>query len=269
MRVGDPGSRPGGSGRGGRGTPCSCVTRRWPRLSWRARSSRFDDVYAPDYVYVGSDGRAGHACGARRGVPRGASSLRDDGSAPGTSARVHDDTAVVQGQTHSKVVADGREIEGDFRYVGVWVRRDGKMADRPDAGHSNRRLSRRADGGDWRRRTASPLERGRSRSTRLNTTAGARGATAGTSSGQAELSVIRERMPPGTAELRHFHRAARQFFFVLSGAAVLEAGGTEHQLRGGEGVEVVRRSTPDVGNRSQADVEFLVVRSLKATAIGK
>ena len=32
-----------------------------------------------------------------------------------------------------------------------------------------------------------------------------------------ELSVIQERMPPGTSEVRHRHGRARQFFFVLSG----------------------------------------------------
>jgi len=37
----------------------------------------------------------------------------------------------------------------------------------------------------------------------------------------AELSVIHERMPAGTSEAQHFHRRARQFFFVLSGTAVL------------------------------------------------
>jgi mannose-6-phosphate isomerase-like protein (cupin superfamily) len=74
-----------------------------------------------------------------------------------------------------------------------------------------------------------------------------------------ELSVIRERMPPGTAEVRHFHHAARQFFFVLSGAAVLEAGGTEYPLRGGEGVQVDPGVPHQMFNRSQADVEFLVV----------
>jgi ketosteroid isomerase-like protein len=39
---------------------------------------------------------------------------------------VYGDTALVQGQTHSKVLSSGREIEGDFRYVGVWVRQGGK-----------------------------------------------------------------------------------------------------------------------------------------------
>ena len=30
-----------------------------------------------------------------------------------------------------------------------------------------------------------------------------------------DLSVIEERMPPGTAEQRHSHVRARQFFYVL------------------------------------------------------
>ena len=37
---------------------------------------------------------------------------------------------------------------------------------------------------------------------------------------QPSLSVIRERMPPGTAEVRHLHKTARQFFFVLAGIAL-------------------------------------------------
>jgi mannose-6-phosphate isomerase-like protein (cupin superfamily) len=52
------------------------------------------------------------------------------------------------------------------------------------------------------------------------------------------LSVIRERMLPGAAEVRHFHHTARQFFFILSGAATLEVGGRRETLRAQEGVEV-------------------------------
>ncbi|HEU5089844.1 MAG TPA: hypothetical protein VFT99_20450, partial [Roseiflexaceae bacterium] len=51
----------------------------------------------------------------------------------------------------------------------------------------------------------------------------------------AELSVIQERMPPGTAEVRHSHRQARQGIEVAPGIA--------HQIR----------------NNSQQDLEFLVV----------
>lgn len=37
---------------------------------------------------------------------------------------------------------------------------------------------------------------------------------------ECNLSVIEERMPSGTGEVRHFHRKAQQFFYVLSGQAI-------------------------------------------------
>ena len=50
------------------------------------------------------------------------------------------------------------------------------------------------------------------------------------------LSVIRERMPPGTSEVRHHHLNAQQFFFVLSGETVMEVEGEEVTLHAGEGL---------------------------------
>ena len=43
-----------------------------------------------------------------------------------------------------------------------------------------------------------------------------------------DLSVIEERMPPGTREVRHRHVRARQFFYVLEGRASLELDGIVH-----------------------------------------
>jgi len=74
-----------------------------------------------------------------------------------------------------------------------------------------------------------------------------------------ELSVIRERMPPGTSEARHLHASARQFFYVLSGDAILEVEGGEVALSAGDGLEVAPRSRHQVFNRSRAPLEFLVV----------
>ena len=71
-------------------------------------------------------------------------------------------------------------------------------------------------------------------------------------------SVIQERMPPGTAEVRHFHRAAWQFFFVLAGTATLELDGVCHELRVREGLEVPAGAPHQMRNESGADVEFLV-----------
>ncbi|WP_017150237.1 cupin domain-containing protein [Bacillus bingmayongensis] len=42
---------------------------------------------------------------------------------------------------------------------------------------------------------------------------------------QNDLSVIHERMPPNTSEVRHYHTKSRQFFFVLIGTATLEIDG--------------------------------------------
>lgn len=75
----------------------------------------------------------------------------------------------------------------------------------------------------------------------------------------AGLSVIHERMPPGASEVRHFHRAARQFFFVLSGAATVEVAGRTEVLRGHEGVEVAPGLPHRIRNESGREVEFLVV----------
>ena len=39
---------------------------------------------------------------------------------------------------------------------------------------------------------------------------------------RTDVSVIHETMPPGSSEIRHLHRQAWQFFFVLRGKATLE-----------------------------------------------
>lgn len=73
-----------------------------------------------------------------------------------------------------------------------------------------------------------------------------------------ETSVIQERMPPGTAEVRHLHRAAWQFFFVLVGTATLELDGVCHALRAREGLEVPAGVAHQMRNESGTDLEFLV-----------
>ena len=75
----------------------------------------------------------------------------------------------------------------------------------------------------------------------------------------AGLSVIAERMPPGTAETRHYHERARQVFYVLAGTASFELSGTMHMLRPGDAIEVEPRAPHTMMNCSAADLEFLVV----------
>jgi len=76
---------------------------------------------------------------------------------------------------------------------------------------------------------------------------------------QTELSVIYERMPPGTAEVRHYHQQARQFFFVLSGEATLELDRKRQSIHPFQGVEVPPSIQHQIFNCSSADVQFLVI----------
>lgn len=76
---------------------------------------------------------------------------------------------------------------------------------------------------------------------------------------QPGLSVIQERMPPGAAEVRHFHRHARQFFYILSGTALLEVDGQRAALRAGQGLEVAPGQPHQIFNESAEAVEFLVI----------
>jgi mannose-6-phosphate isomerase-like protein (cupin superfamily) len=75
------------------------------------------------------------------------------------------------------------------------------------------------------------------------------------------LSVIEERMPPATCEVRHRHSRARQFFYVLSGTLTMEADGARHTLTAGMGVEIAPGVAHQAHNDSGTDVEFLVVSS--------
>ncbi len=74
-----------------------------------------------------------------------------------------------------------------------------------------------------------------------------------------QLSVIQERMPAGTAEVRHFHHHAQQFFYVLAGEAVMEVDGRAVALTAGEGTWIPPGTSHQMRNDSRDEVHFLVV----------
>ncbi|OGX60891.1 MAG: cupin [Paenibacillus sp. RIFOXYA1_FULL_44_5] len=74
-----------------------------------------------------------------------------------------------------------------------------------------------------------------------------------------ELSVIHERMLPGTSEVRHVHEHSRQFFFILSGTVTIEVDGEVEELTAHEGIEVPPGVAHQVMNKSEEDVELLVI----------
>jgi len=73
------------------------------------------------------------------------------------------------------------------------------------------------------------------------------------------LSVIEERMPPGSSEARHRHAIARQFFYVLAGVLTLEVDGTRHRLAARSGIEIAPGMPHQAINEGDTDAEFLVV----------
>jgi mannose-6-phosphate isomerase-like protein (cupin superfamily) len=73
------------------------------------------------------------------------------------------------------------------------------------------------------------------------------------------LSVIEEQMPPGASEIRHYHRKATQFFYVLQGSLSVEVEGDELALSSGEGILITAGQAHQVRNRSATDVKFLVI----------
>ena len=74
-----------------------------------------------------------------------------------------------------------------------------------------------------------------------------------------QLSVIQERMPVGTGEVRHFHHHAQQFFYVLAGRAVMEVDSRTIVLSAGEGTWIPAGTLHQMRNDSDAEVHFLVI----------
>ena len=79
-----------------------------------------------------------------------------------------------------------------------------------------------------------------------------------------DLSVIRERVPPGAFETKHLHQKARQFFYILSGEATIVLADRKVRLLAGHGFEIPPGVAHQFRNDSEGDVDFLVVSSPKS-----
>jgi quercetin dioxygenase-like cupin family protein len=78
------------------------------------------------------------------------------------------------------------------------------------------------------------------------------------------LSIIQEKMPPGTSEQLHFHQFAQQLFYILSGVATFEIDGKTTVVNAGESIHIPKRIIHCIANRSDKDLEFLVISEPKA-----
>jgi mannose-6-phosphate isomerase-like protein (cupin superfamily) len=79
-----------------------------------------------------------------------------------------------------------------------------------------------------------------------------------------DLSVIQERVPPGRFEVKHLHRKARQFFYILSGEATMIIGDEAIRLTAHQAIEIPPGAAHQFRNDSSEEVVFLVISSPKS-----
>jgi mannose-6-phosphate isomerase-like protein (cupin superfamily) len=78
------------------------------------------------------------------------------------------------------------------------------------------------------------------------------------------LSVIQERMPPGTSEQLHYHERAQQVFYVLSGTATFEVDGETVFVQPNQSLHIPPGKKHRILNNTDADLHFLVVSEPKS-----
>jgi len=78
-----------------------------------------------------------------------------------------------------------------------------------------------------------------------------------------DLSVIEEEVPAGKFERRHYHIEGRQFFYILSGHAVMEVEGVEYKISTGQGVAIEPGKKHQFKNVYDEPVKFIVVTAPK------
>jgi len=78
------------------------------------------------------------------------------------------------------------------------------------------------------------------------------------------LSIIQEKMPPKTEESLHFHSKAQQFFFILKGTATFEVNKKSYEVKENNGFHILSNEIHKVYNKSDKDLEFIVVSEPKS-----
>ena len=74
-----------------------------------------------------------------------------------------------------------------------------------------------------------------------------------------DVSVIQERVSAGKAEIMHYHKISRQFFYILEGEGQMRFENDLITMQKGEGLEIPPLVKHRFENNSSADVVFLVI----------
>lgn len=73
------------------------------------------------------------------------------------------------------------------------------------------------------------------------------------------ISIIREKMPPNTSEITHYHKTATQFFYILQGIATLEIEDETFTIKENEGIEIAPLKKHKISNQTKTNMEFILI----------
>ena len=73
------------------------------------------------------------------------------------------------------------------------------------------------------------------------------------------FTVIEELIPTGAAEVRHYHEKAQQFFYILSGEAIMDVEGEPTLLQTGTGLRILPGVRHQIRNPSSGPLRLLVI----------
>ena len=74
-----------------------------------------------------------------------------------------------------------------------------------------------------------------------------------------EMTVIEELIPPGAAEVRHYHKKAQQFFYIISGEAMMQMEDGPVLIPAGSGIRVMPGVWHQIRNPSSGPLRLLVI----------
>jgi mannose-6-phosphate isomerase-like protein (cupin superfamily) len=74
-----------------------------------------------------------------------------------------------------------------------------------------------------------------------------------------QFTVIEELIPPGAAEVFHYHKKAQQFFYILSGEAIMKVEKDAVMLTAGTGLRIMPGTRHQIRNPGSSPVRLLVV----------
>jgi len=74
-----------------------------------------------------------------------------------------------------------------------------------------------------------------------------------------QMTVIEELIPPGAAEVRHYHKKAQQFFYIIAGEAIMQVEDEPVLVPAGSGIRIMPGVWHQIRNPSSGPLRLLVI----------